>query len=150
MDRADVSQLGVLPTVRLNLGCFNCGIDQQMLGKQQHLESLRRVIANGVGEQDLHICTLCEVGGHKQGLAKSKVTAADLVSDALSRHYKAMAVEAYMVTWQASTEPGDEPSITLTLLGEPEVVEIESSVEPQLVIMVSALRLRSLRRSTGF
>ena len=141
MDRADVSQLGVLPTVRVNLGCFNCGINQDMLAKQQHLKSFRRVIAKGVGEQELHICTFCEVGGHKQG--------AELVSDALSHHYKAMAVEAYVVTWQASTEPSDDSSITLTLLGEPEVVEIQSAVEPQLVIMVSALRLRSIRRSTG-
>ena len=136
MDRADVSQFGVLPTVRVNLGCFNCGINQEMLAKQQHLKSFRRVIAKGVGEQELHICTFCEVGGHKQGLAKSKVTAAELVSDALSHHYKAMAVEAYVVTWQASTEPSDDSSITLTLLGEPEVVEIQSAVEPQLVIMV--------------
>ena len=128
MDRADVSQFGVLPTVRVNLGCLNCGINQEMLAKQQHLKCFRRVIAKGVGEQELHICTFCEVGGHKQG--------AELVSDALSHHYKAMAVEAYVVTWQASTEPSDDSSITLTLLGEPEVVEIQSAVEPQLVIMV--------------
>ena len=33
---ADASQLGGLPTVRVNLGCFNCGIDQAMLSKDVH------------------------------------------------------------------------------------------------------------------
>ena len=72
----------------------------------------------------------------KKGSNKSKVTAAELVADALSLHYQAKAAEAYMVTWQATTEPSDDSSITLTLLGEPEVVDIPSAVEPQLVITV--------------
>ena len=65
---ADASQLGGLPTVTLKLGCFNCGIDQSMLSKDKHIRNLRRVIAKAVEEQDLHMVTLCEVGGHKQGL----------------------------------------------------------------------------------
>ena len=65
MEPADVSQLGALPTVRVNLGCFNCGMHQEMLATRQHLKSFRRVIAKGVGEQELHICTVCKVGGHK-------------------------------------------------------------------------------------
>ena len=60
---ADASQLGGLPTVRLKLGCFNCGIEQAMLSKKVHQKSLSRVIAKAVGEQDLHMVTLCEVGG---------------------------------------------------------------------------------------
>ena len=74
---ADASQLGGLPTVLLKLGCFNCGIDQAMLSKDVHQKSLRRVIAKAVVEQDLHMVSLCEVGGHKQGLEKSKVRAQD-------------------------------------------------------------------------
>ena len=68
---ADASQLGGLPTVRVRLGCFNCGIDQAMLSKDVHVKNLSRVIAKAVGEQDLHMVTLCEVGSHKQGLEKS-------------------------------------------------------------------------------
>ena len=66
---ADASQLVGLPTVRLNLGCFNSGIDQPMLPKEVHQKNLGRLIAKAVGEQDLHMVTLCEVGGHKKGLA---------------------------------------------------------------------------------
>ena len=63
---ADASQLGGLPTVRLKLGCFNCGIDQYMLSKIAHRKSLSRVIAKGVDKQDLHILTLSEVGGRER------------------------------------------------------------------------------------
>ena len=66
MQPADVSQLGVLPTVRVNLGCFNVGINQDMLAKAIHLKSFKRVIAKGVETQELHICTFCEAGDHKQ------------------------------------------------------------------------------------
>ena len=64
---ADASQLGRLPTVRLKLGCFNCGIQQEMVPNKKHTASLKRVIAKGVHEQDLHMVTLCEVGDHKKG-----------------------------------------------------------------------------------
>ena len=63
---ADASQPGGLPTVRVNLGCFNCDIDQYMLSKIAHRKSLSRVIAKGVDEQDLHILTLSEVGGRER------------------------------------------------------------------------------------
>ena len=125
---ADASQLGGLPTVRLNLGCFNCGIDQAMLSKDVHQKNLSRVIAKAVGEQDLHMVTLCEVGGHKKGLGHSTKRAQDLVSQVLTRHYKATSCQAYMATWQAEDEPTDDTSGTLTLVGEPEVVEVPSSV----------------------
>ena len=96
---ADASQLGGLPTVQLKLGCFNCGMAQEMLSKKKHQENLSRVIAKAVHEQDLHMVTLCEVGGHKEGLEKSTVRAQDLVSQVLTRHYKATSCQAYMATW---------------------------------------------------
>ena len=113
---ADASQLGGLPTVRLRLCCFNCGVDQSMLSKDGHLNNLSRIIAKAVHEQDLHMVTLCEVGGHKQGLAQSLgKSAEDLVSQVLTRHYKATTCQAYMATWQAAEEPNDATSVTLTL-----------------------------------
>ena len=133
---ADASQLGGLPTVRLKLGCFNCGIDQIMISHDKHMRSLRRVIGKAVHEQDLHLITLCEVGGHKQGLGQSMVCPQDLVSQALTPHYKAISCQAYMATWQAEDEPTDDTSVTLTLVGDPEGVELPSSLQPQLVIMV--------------
>ena len=108
-----------------------------MLSASQHISSLKRVIAKGVGEQRLHMINLCEVGSHKQGLSRSMVCAQELISSAcLSSHYKAMSCQAYMATWQAADEPTDDTSVTLTLVGELEVVELPSSGQPQLVIMV--------------
>ena len=132
---ADASQLGGLPTVRVKLGCFNCGIDQAMLSKDKHQKNLSRVVAKAVHEQDLHMVTLCEVGGHKEGLDKSTVRAQDLVSQVLTGHYKATSCQAYMATWQAEHEPTDDASVTWTLSGEPEVVELPFPLQPQLVIM---------------
>ena len=133
---ADASHIGGLPTVRLKLGCFNCGIAQDMLSKADHQQNLRRVISKAVGEQDFYMVNLCEVGGHKEGLQKSTVSAQDLVSQALSWHYKATSCQAYMTTWQADHDPSERTSVILTLQDYPEVVEIPSSLQPQLVIMV--------------
>ena len=65
---ADASQLGGLPTVRLKLGCFNCGMQQSMLSKHANQKNLRRVIAKAVGEQDLHVgvAILAQVHRHLQ------------------------------------------------------------------------------------
>ena len=133
---ADASQLGGLPTVQLKLGCFNCGMAQEMLSKKKHQENLSRVIAKAVGEQDLQIVTLCEVGGHNKGLDKSTVSAQNLVSQVLPHHYNATSCQAYMATWQAEEEPTDDTSVTLTLVGTPEVVQLPGRVQTQLVIMV--------------
>ena len=146
---ADASQPGGMPTVLLKLGCFNCGIVQDMLSKADHQQNLRRVISKAVAEQDFHMVNLCEVGGHKEGLQKSTVSAQDLVSQALSWHYKATSCQAYMATWQAEDEPTDDTSVTLTLVGEPEVVELPSSVQPQLVIMVFTIAAAEHRDKHG-
>ena len=146
---ADASQLVGLPTVRLNLGCFNCGMDQAMLSKAVHEKNLGRVIAKGVGEQDLHLLNLCEVGGHKKGLDESKKHAQKIVSEVLKRHYKAISCQAYMATWQAEEEPDDATSVTLTLVGQPTVLEISASVDPQLVIMVFTIASAEHRDKHG-
>ena len=57
-----------------------------MSSKDVHQWDLKRVLAKAVGEQDLHMVTLCEVGGHKEGLHKSDVHAQDLASQVLTRH----------------------------------------------------------------
>ena len=117
-----------------------------MLSKGRHQKNLRRVIAKAVGEQDLHMVSLCEVGGHKQGLEKSIVRAQDLVSQVLTRHYKATSCQAYMATWQAEDEPTDDTSVTLTLVGDPEVFELPSTLEPRLVIMAFTIAAAAHRQ----
>ena len=137
---ADASQLGDFPSVRLNFGTFNCGMQQEMLTNTKHSNNLKRVIAKAVGERDLHIVTLCEVGGHKKGLRAAAMWAQDLVREVLNRHYTAISCQAYMATWQATTEPADDTGVTSTLLAGPTVVELSSpALEPQLVVMVFAI-----------
>ena len=128
---ADASQLGGLPTARLNLGCFNVGLLQDMIHKPVHQESLSRVIAKGVQEQDLHLLTLCEVGGHNKGLnhTASPVRAQQLVSRVLET-YKATSLRAYMATWQTEPDPNDNTDVSLTLVKEPELVQLTGSVDP--------------------
>ena len=96
---ADASQLGRLPTTWVNIGCFNAGVEQAMLHKPVHQESLSRVINKGVHEQDLHLLTLCEIGGHNKGLnhTASPVRAQQLVSRVLETHTQPPLSEP---TWQ--------------------------------------------------
>ena len=123
--------------VQLRLGCFNCGVDQHMLTKENWLAKLRRVIGRGVIQEGLHLLTLCEVGGHRQGLSDCPhEDAQSLVRQVLSKYFKAISVQAYMATWQAEPEPDDDTSVTLTLVDSPKVVQLICDGEPQLVMMV--------------
>ena len=125
--------------VELRLGTFNCGMEQAMVPHKRHTDNLKRILAKSVHEQDLHIVTFCEVGGHRRGLPTA-MSAQDFVSDVLEEHYKAMNCQAYMTTWQATTAPADVSGVTLTLLAGPEVVQLSSdALDPQLVIMVFAI-----------
>ena len=65
--------------VWLKVGCFNCGMDQEMLRNQSWLAKLRRVIGRGVFEEGLHLLTLCEVGGYLQGMADCRLETAQTV-----------------------------------------------------------------------
>ena len=137
------SPRGCLPTVELKLGCFNCGMDQKMLEKMSWLAKLRRVIGHGVIEGGLHLLTLCEVGGHRQGLSNSPhENAQSLVRQVLSRSFQAISEGAYMATWLAEPGPDDDTSVTLTLTGTPKVVQLVCDGDPQLVMMVFTIAHR--------
>ena len=68
----DTDELCSLPTVQLNLGCFNCGIDQHMLPLSKHQDNLKRVIGKAVSDENLHLVTLCEVGGAQKMTGEDK------------------------------------------------------------------------------
>ena len=132
------------PTLLSLAACQLCGSSlaastaasiKPLLSKDARQKNQSRAITKAVGEQDLHMVTLCEVGGHKEGLGKSTARAQDLVSQVLTGHCKATSCQAYMATWQAEHEPTDDTSVTLTLSGEPEIVELPFPLQPQLVIM---------------
>ena len=54
----------------VHVGCFNMGVDQNMLGCPKHIKNMRRIIRKAVKEGDLQLLGLCEVGGHKKRVAR--------------------------------------------------------------------------------
>ena len=56
------------------------------------LANLRRVVAKGFEEGDLHLLNLCEVGGHKQGLPAVHCHASNITDQALKE-------DEYHVVW---------------------------------------------------
>ena len=65
---------------------------------EKALSNLRRVVAKGFEEGDLHLLNLCEVGGHMQGLSACHIEAATVVDEALKENeYGSEATQAYML-----------------------------------------------------
>ena len=122
--------------VDLNLGSFNAGIHQEMLGKEKHVKNLRRIIGKAFEEGQLHTLGLCEVGAHKQGLAAIAIDAQDLVAGTLvAGDFDAICAQAYLSIWQTAgaSQPG---GIRLQPQAKPEVIALPSpALDPQLVIM---------------
>jgi len=100
------------------------------------LANLRRVVAKGFEEGDLHLLNLCEVGGHKQGLPAVHCHASNITDQALKEgEYGSCATQNYMSIWHetGASQPG---GVSLKLSQEPEVFTLAASValEPQLVL----------------
>ena len=41
-----------------------------------------------------------------------------------------------MATWQTEPDPNDDTDVRLTLVNQPELVQLSGSMDPQLIIMV--------------
>ena len=122
-----------------------------MLTKDRHQSSLSRVIAKAVLEQDLHLVTLCEVGGHKQGLNETNVRAQDLVSRCsilIIRPHPAKH------TWQRGrrhTEPDDDHQRHLDARRPARSRRVAPALSSRSSLSwCSPLLLRSILTSTGF
>ena len=127
------------PTVAVNVGCFNVGVDQNMLTSTRSKtwkDKLSKVIETGVVEGKLNLLGLCEVGGHGQGLERAGVCPQDLVTENLNDDgYRADSVRAYMSVWRAAAA-GHHGEVSLRLVDAPFAMTIPgySRIEPQLVI----------------
>jgi hypothetical protein len=83
------------PAVNLNVGTFNVGIMQAMLESKKHREHFRRLLGKAFEEGDLHLLSLCEVGGHKQGLKTAFIHPQALLDGVLPhQEYRAAAMQA--------------------------------------------------------
>ena len=125
--------------VKLNVGTFNVGLAQASITAQSFptkaLPNLRRIVAKGFEEGDLHLLNLCEVGGHMQGLSACHIEAATVVDEALKKNeYGSEATQAYMSIWHktGASQPGG-----LSLQASSAKVHTFASsmaVDPQLVL----------------
>ena len=129
------------PTVRtdvltMRIGSFNAGMYQnQLVAKNIHnvMQKLDRVITTCVAEGQLHIFSMCEVGGHRQGLESAKLHATDLsVLDHGTP--RCSTTLNYVCIWDFradASQPGVEQ------LRAPTVHELNcSKCDPQLVVQV--------------
>ncbi len=126
-------------SVAVNVGCFNVGIDQNMLTSGRSKtgkDKLRKVIETGVAQGKLNLLGLCEVGGHDQGLERAGVFPQDLVTENLTDDgYRAHSVRAYMSIWRAP-DAGHHGEVSLRPLDAAFPITIPGypTIEPQLVI----------------
>ena len=95
--------------VPVNIGTFNLGLYQDQINSKgfpkKTLANFRRIVAKCFEEADLHFLSLCEVGGHKQGLSTQMTTPSSITDGALKQgEYNSSATQAYMSIWH---EAGD-------------------------------------------
>ena len=122
--------------VQVRVGTYNVGMVQEMLDKERHQNSLRGVIAESFIGGDLHLLSLCEVGGHMRGLQDLHISPLDFINGVLrDGEYHAAAVQAYMNVWHqaGAAQPG---GVSLQLSRGPTCVQLRShlAADPQLVI----------------
>ena len=122
--------------VQVRVGTYNVGMVQEMLDKERHQNSLRGVIAESFIGGDLHMLSLCEVGGHMRGLQDLHISPLDFINGVLvDGEYDAAAVQAYMTIWHqaGAAQPG---GVSLQLSRGPTCVQLRShlAADPQLVI----------------
>ena len=138
--------------VPVNIGTFNLGLEQSQIESRNFpkhtLKNLRRIVAKGFEEGDLHLLSLCEVGGHKQGLPACRCDTSSITDGALTQgEYGSCATQAYMSVWHETGvfQPGgvslkpvhyDSPSQQ-----QSEVFALTTSValQPQLVLTTYAV-----------
>ena len=98
------------------------------------MPKLRRVVAKGFEEGDLHLLGLCEVGGHQKGFSAAGVETQSIIDEACLRkgEFGSTATHAYMSIWHeaGASQPG---GVSPWPTKPPEVHTLHSNQEPQLV-----------------
>jgi hypothetical protein len=111
-----------------------------MLLANKHLQNFKRVLAKACDLGGFHMLFLCEVGGHKKGLAAAGVNPQDLLNGVLAQNaYMAAAEQAYMSVWQTSDAPElphvQTGGLCLTQVSNAQVHALQSDItDPQLIV----------------
>ena len=110
--------------------------------KETHLCAINRILTT-CAEQNLDIMSLCELGGHKEGLDVAGIHYQDLEFFKASKGPCANITQNYMTAWGLKKEavrPRVEP------LRKPEVYDLEGSrkSDPQLVVHIFRINQNAL------
>ena len=129
----------------VQVGSYNIGVYQSMLTcrkKETHLCAINRILTT-CAEQNLDIMSLCELGGHKEGLDVAGIHYQDLEFFKASKGPCANITQNYMTAWglkKKAVRPRVKP------LGKPEVYNLEGSrkSDPQLVVHIFCINQNAL------
>ena len=136
---ASASQPCASDTVEVRVGTFNVGLIQSMLSqkaKVKNAKALERVATTCCNEGQLDIFPMCEVGGHKQGLAEACITTEEAFPQLTKQGVQSRVTQNYMTSWNFSGSAA-QPTAKISLAREPEVFQLSSTVaHPQLVVLV--------------
>ena len=90
------------------------------------LPKFRRIVAKGFDGGDLHFLNLCEVGGHKKGLAACCCHISSITHEAFKQgEYGSCATDAYMSIWH-ETGASERAGVSLKPVRGSEVFNLAS------------------------
>ena len=125
--------------VKIRLGTFNVGIMQAMLRSDKSLRgvirNLDRIIEKCVLYGELDAMSMCEVGGHREGMSAAGISAGDLLKLRQGRIDYA-ASQNYLSCWNFSA---DAPQLGFQQLRPPQMHSLyawSARCDPQLNVQV--------------
>ena len=125
--------------VNLRLGSFNVGINQNQFispkATKKVMQHLDRIIHNCVMDGDLDMISMCEVGGHLEGMPAAGISAGDLPILQQARIEYA-ASQNYLSCWNFSA---DAPQLGFQQLRPPKMISLYAwsiRCDPQLNVQV--------------
>ena len=88
--------------------------------KVKYAKKLERVAITCSQEGGLDIFCMCEVGGHKEGLAEARMTSEEAFPQLTVQGVQSRVTQNYMTSWNFSGSAA-QPTAKISLAREPEV-----------------------------
>ena len=123
--------------VKMFLGSYNFGIDQQMLQSVKSSDWHRKMISvveKAVNESNIDLLFGNEVGGHKAGLPAEGLSYRDLLVPAFGQHVEAEALLNYTAVWKFGPEVPKKPDVHMKRSYSIELEAYKGKLEPQLAM----------------
>lgn len=123
--------------VKMFLGSYNFGIDQQMLQSVKSSDWHRKMISvveKAVNESNIDLLFGNEVGGHRAGLPAEGLSYRDLLVPAFGQHVEAEALLNYTAVWKFGPEVPKKPDVHKKRSYSIELEAYKGKLEPQLAM----------------